>query len=137
MLFTIHSLFSAEFNNLIKVFYYRRTQRGGAARKLGKKSRLLPIALWLQRQMVWLGSKKTYEEIRGKVDKYSKEKGQLPQWDDLYDGKSWAMLHQVLVQEETGMLEIGGVSAPNTTSQQSEDVDDDKNYKESKNEWEH
>ena len=42
-------------NKLIKTFYYRRTQRGGASNQgKGKKSKLLPIARWLQRRAIWL-----------------------------------------------------------------------------------
>jgi hypothetical protein len=42
-------------NSLIKTFYYRRTQRGGAANQgKGRKSKLLPIARWLQRRTIWL-----------------------------------------------------------------------------------
>jgi hypothetical protein len=42
-------------NKLIKTFYYRRTQRGGAANQgKGRKSKLLPIARWLQRRAIWL-----------------------------------------------------------------------------------
>jgi hypothetical protein len=42
-------------NKLIKTFYYRRTQRGGASNQgKGRKSKLLPIARWLQRRAIWL-----------------------------------------------------------------------------------
>jgi hypothetical protein len=42
-------------NKLIKTFYYRRTQRGGASNQgKGSKSKLLPIARWLQRRAIWL-----------------------------------------------------------------------------------
>jgi hypothetical protein len=41
---------------LIKTFFYRRTNHGGAAGNKGtsKKSRLVPIAHWLQRRMMFL-----------------------------------------------------------------------------------
>lgn len=38
------------FNALIKSFFFRRTPRGGGR----KKSRLKPMARWLQRRMLWL-----------------------------------------------------------------------------------
>ena len=42
-------------NKLIKTFYYRGTQQGGASNQgKGRKSRLLPIARWLQRRAIWL-----------------------------------------------------------------------------------
>jgi hypothetical protein len=40
-------------NSLIKTFFFRRTSHGGGVRG-GKKSRLIPIARWLQRRMVFL-----------------------------------------------------------------------------------
>jgi hypothetical protein len=43
------------FNSLLKTFYFRRTQHGGASNAgRGRKSRLLPIGRWLQRRVVWL-----------------------------------------------------------------------------------
>jgi hypothetical protein len=43
------------FNSLLKTFYFRRTQRGGASNAgRGAKSRLLPIGRWLQRRVIWL-----------------------------------------------------------------------------------
>jgi hypothetical protein len=42
-------------NSLIKTFCCRRTQRGGASNQgKGRKSKLLPIARWLQRRAIWL-----------------------------------------------------------------------------------
>lgn len=43
-------------NALIKTFFFRRTNHGGAAGNKGtsKKSRLVPIARWLQRRMMFL-----------------------------------------------------------------------------------
>ena len=40
------------FNSMLKTFYFRRTARGGA--RWGKRSRLAPIAKWLQRRMMWM-----------------------------------------------------------------------------------
>jgi hypothetical protein len=39
------------FNSLLKSVYYRRTPRGGGK---GLKSKLKPLARWLQRRMLWL-----------------------------------------------------------------------------------
>ncbi|KAL7570148.1 hypothetical protein ACA910_019986 [Epithemia clementina (nom. ined.)] len=95
----------------------RRTQRGGLAGKSGKKSRLLPIALWLQRRMEWLGSKKTYKEMRVAADTYSEENGQLPQWDDAYNEESWATLHTASARGMGTMEnETGGSGNDNTAN---------------------
>jgi hypothetical protein len=40
------------FNSMLKTFYFRRTARGGT--RWGKKSRLIPIAKWLQQRMMWM-----------------------------------------------------------------------------------
>lgn len=40
-------------NALIKSYFFRRTNRGGLARNSVKKSKLLGIARWLQRRMMW------------------------------------------------------------------------------------
>jgi hypothetical protein len=40
------------FNSMLKTFYFRRTARGGT--RWGDKSRLIPIAKWLQRRMMWM-----------------------------------------------------------------------------------
>jgi hypothetical protein len=41
-------------NSLIKTFFFRRTNHGGGARGLSKKSRLIPIGRWLQRRLLFL-----------------------------------------------------------------------------------
>jgi hypothetical protein len=41
-------------NSLIKTFFFRRTSHGGGVRGLSKKSRLIPIARWLQRRLTFL-----------------------------------------------------------------------------------
>jgi hypothetical protein len=42
------------FNNLLKIFYLRRTQRGGATNQgKGPKDRIKPIGRWLQRRYLW------------------------------------------------------------------------------------
>ena len=41
-------------NLLIKTFFFRRTSHGGGVRGNSKKSRLIPIARWLQRRLVFL-----------------------------------------------------------------------------------
>jgi hypothetical protein len=41
------------FNSLLKTFYFRRTQRGGHS-GTGAKTKLKPVAWWLQRRMVWM-----------------------------------------------------------------------------------
>jgi hypothetical protein len=43
------------FNSLLKTFYFRRTGRGGAANQgKGPKSKLKPVARWIQRRMIWM-----------------------------------------------------------------------------------
>jgi hypothetical protein len=46
-------------NNLVKIFFFRRTGRGGG--KYGK-SKLKPLARWLQRRLIWLCGY-TWEEM--------------------------------------------------------------------------
>ena len=41
-------------NSLIKTFFFRKTTHGGGVRGDSQKSRLIPIARWLQRQLVFL-----------------------------------------------------------------------------------
>jgi hypothetical protein len=40
-------------NALIKSYFFRRTNRGGLSKNAAKKSKLLAIARWLQRRMMW------------------------------------------------------------------------------------
>jgi hypothetical protein len=40
-------------NSMVKVFFFRRTQRGGKGRGNGRKSKLLPLARWLSRRAIW------------------------------------------------------------------------------------
>jgi hypothetical protein len=43
------------FNGLLKTFYFRRAGRGGAANGgKGPKSKLKPVARWIQRRMIWM-----------------------------------------------------------------------------------
>jgi hypothetical protein len=43
------------FNSLLKTFYFRRTGRGGASnRGKGEKTKLKPVARWIQRRMIWM-----------------------------------------------------------------------------------
>ena len=58
-----HALPLKAFNSLFKRFYFTRTQRGGATNQgLGKRSRLEPMARWLQRRLVFMCGY-DYEEI--------------------------------------------------------------------------
>jgi hypothetical protein len=41
-------------NSLMKTFFFRRTNHGGGVRGCSKKSKLIPIARWLQRQLIFL-----------------------------------------------------------------------------------
>ena len=41
-------------NSLIKTFFFRRTSHGGRVRGESKKSRLVPIARWFQRRLIFL-----------------------------------------------------------------------------------
>ena len=47
-------------NSLIKTFFFRRTNHGGGVRGDSKKSRLIPIARWLQRRLIFLSR---YDEL--------------------------------------------------------------------------
>ena len=50
-------------NSLIKTFFFRRTSHGGGVRGDSQKSRLIPIARWLQRRLIFL-CRHTEESIR-------------------------------------------------------------------------
>jgi hypothetical protein len=55
-------------NSLVKTFFFRRTNHGGGVRGPSKKSRLIPIARWLQRRLMFLccateGSIRQYAEM--------------------------------------------------------------------------
>ena len=52
------------FNSMVKTFYFRRTARGGS--RWGTKTRLVPIARWLQRRMMW-GLGIPFEEMEAYV----------------------------------------------------------------------
>ena len=41
-------------NSLVKTFFFRRTSHGGGVRGVSKKSRLIHIARWLQRRLIFL-----------------------------------------------------------------------------------
>jgi hypothetical protein len=41
-------------NSFIKTFFFCRTSHGGGVRGASKKSRLIPIARWLQRRLIFL-----------------------------------------------------------------------------------
>jgi hypothetical protein len=41
-------------NALVTSFFFRRTQRGGFMATHNPKSKLLPIARWIQRRLLWL-----------------------------------------------------------------------------------
>ncbi len=43
-------------NALIKAYFFCRTNRGGLAKNIAKKTKLLGIARWLQRRMMWYNS---------------------------------------------------------------------------------
>jgi hypothetical protein len=43
-------------NALIKSYFFRRTNRGGLSKNGAKKSKLLGIARWLQRRIMWYSS---------------------------------------------------------------------------------
>ena len=69
-------------NSLLKTFYYRRTQRGGATNNgRGDKTKLLPIAKWLQRRLLWQCGydRAELEAILEKISTESLDSPQLPQ----------------------------------------------------------
>ena len=76
-------------NSLIKTFFFRRTSHGGGVRG-GKKSRLIPIARWLQQRMVFL-CRVNEQVIRQYIEDHPMPKGfrtqpsSLDENDDVYD----------------------------------------------------
>ena len=73
-------------NSLIKTFFFRRTNHGGGVRGRSKKSRLIPIARWLQRRLVFL-CRLTEESIREYADANPMPKAYCTQImsDDVYE----------------------------------------------------
>ena len=69
------------FNALFKSFYFSRTQRGGATnRGLGDRSRLKPVAKWLQRRLVFLMGH-SIESIKEHLSsRTAEDKGKDRQW---------------------------------------------------------
>jgi hypothetical protein len=66
-------------NSLLKTFYYRRTQRGGASNNgRGDKTKLLPIAKWLQRRLLWQCGY-TRAELETELEKIASEFLDSPQ----------------------------------------------------------
>ena len=57
------------FNSLLKTFYFRRTSRGGGAgnKGTGTNSRILPIARWVSRRVIWMMGT-SYDDIRKSND---------------------------------------------------------------------
>ena len=59
------------FNALLKTFYFRRTCRGGAGNKgTSLKSKVLPVAKWLSRRIIWMCGV-TYDRIESSIKKKS------------------------------------------------------------------
>jgi hypothetical protein len=56
-------------NGLVKQVYFRRTQRGGAAGRSGKRSRLKGIGCWLQRRLVFMVLE-TEDDLRKFLDQH-------------------------------------------------------------------
>ena len=74
-------------NSLIKIFFFRQTSHGGGVREASKKSRLIPIARWLQPQMVFL-CRVNEQEIRQYIEVHPMPQGfctQALSQDDVYE----------------------------------------------------
>jgi len=56
------------FNSLLKTFFFRRTGRGGAGnRGKGQKSKVIPIARWLSRRLIFI-CRISYDEIIASIE---------------------------------------------------------------------
>ena len=75
------------FNNAFKSYYYNRTQRGGAVNKgKGERSRLKPMARWLQRRMVFMLDH-TKESIEQGIEEFDEAKQkELAEWVQKHGG---------------------------------------------------
>lgn len=80
-------------NALLKAVFFRRTSRGGGR----KKSRLKPIARWLQRRMMWLiglTKEKAQEYLASPLFQESQQQladGEEVE-EELYEGLFWEMV---------------------------------------------
>ena len=80
------------FNSQFKTYYFSRTQRGGGVNQgKGKQSRMLPMARWLQRRMIFMAG---YEE--SEIQEFLKNLSE----DDEKETKNW-------VRENGGTIEYG------------------------------
>ena len=74
-------------NSLIKTFFFRRTSHGGGVKGASKKSRLIPIARWLQRRLIFL-CRINEDDIRNYVKDHPMPpnyRTQAASEDDVYD----------------------------------------------------
>ena len=74
-------------NSLVKTFFFRRTNHGGGVRGYSKKSKLIPIARWLQRRLIFL-CRATEESIRQYSETNPMPKGYRTQMlldNDIYE----------------------------------------------------
>jgi len=56
------------FNSLLKTFFFRRMGRGGAGnRGKGQKSKVIPIARWLSRRLIFI-CRISYDEIIASIE---------------------------------------------------------------------
>jgi hypothetical protein len=77
-------------NSLIKTFFFRRTSHGGGVRGKSKKSRLVPIARWLQRRIVFLcrineDSIRQYEQANPMPKTWRTQEDKSGGDDDIYE----------------------------------------------------
>ena len=102
------------FNSAFKSFYFNRTQRGGAVnRGQGARSRLRPMARWIQRRMVFMLGY-DLETMRAEMD------ARTPEEEEKF--KTW-------VRDNGGTIEFGQLVRHNKTandeSKDEEDEDED------------
>ena len=77
-------------NSFIKTFFFRRTSHGGGVKGVSKKSRLIPIARWLQRRIIFL-CRINEDSIRKFVtdnpmpQNYATQAVANNEYDDVYD----------------------------------------------------
>jgi len=81
------------FNSFLKTFFFRRTNRGGAGnRGMGKKLKVLAIARWISRRIIWMCGY-DYASIVAENLQFRQNDGVIE--DNFADNYDWEDVHWV------------------------------------------
>ena len=107
------------FNSLFKRFYFSRTQRGGATNQgQGKRSRLEPMARWLQRRMVFMCGYE-YDEIMNDLN--TVEDDELVEWTNWVRDSGGSVEYCKFLTEEAKQLAL---KQPGWSEQDTRDLEE-------------